>query len=93
MNAIIDIDSHFEPGSDWLLPYPDLARRLPSPDPGFLAVDAIVGDLLRGVPPEQRPPRHELMPPGAAILFGKEKADEKARRAEFEGKNQHQVAD
>ena len=26
---IIDIDSHFEPGSDWLEPYPDLARRLP----------------------------------------------------------------
>lgn len=93
MTAIIDIDAHFEPGSDWLLPYPELAKRLPPPDPGFLAVDAIVGDLLRGVPMEKRPPMQELMPPGAAILFGKEKADEKARRVEFEGKNQHQVAD
>ena len=34
----------------------------------------------------------ELMPPGAAILFGKEKAEEKVRRAEFEGKNQHEIA-
>lgn len=91
--TIIDIDAHFEPGSDWLDPFPELAKKLPPPDPGFLAVDAIVGDLLRGVPVEQRPPMSELMPPGAAILFGKEKADEKTRRSEFEGKHQHQVAD
>ncbi|MFO0689066.1 MAG: amidohydrolase family protein [Myxococcota bacterium] len=93
MTAIIDIDAHFEPGSDWLAPYPDLAKRLPPPDPAFLAVDAIVGDLLRGVPADRRPPMSELVPPGAAILFGKEKAEEKERRAEFEGKHQHQVAD
>jgi predicted TIM-barrel fold metal-dependent hydrolase len=92
MSAIIDIDSHFEPGEDWLEPYPKLAARLPKLHPGLLAVDAIVGDLLRGVPEERRPPLADLMPPGAATLFGEEKAGEKARRSEFEGKNQFQVA-
>ena len=29
MTAIIDIDAHFEPGDDWLEPYPQLAKRLP----------------------------------------------------------------
>ena len=65
MTAIIDIDAHFEPGSDWLAPYPDLAKRLPPPDPAFLAVDAIVGDLLRGVPADRRPSMADLVPPGA----------------------------
>lgn len=92
MTAIIDIDSHFEPGEDWLEPYPKLAKRLPKLNPGLLAVDAIVGDLLRGVPVEKRPPLAELMPPGGATLFGEEKAGEKARRVEFEGRNQFQVA-
>ncbi|MEZ4217544.1 MAG: amidohydrolase family protein [Myxococcota bacterium] len=89
---IIDIDAHFEPGSDWLESYPELARRLPPLNPGALAVDAIVGDLLRGVPEAERPPFEELVPPGAAILYGKEKAQEAERRAEFEGRNQFQVA-
>lgn len=89
---IIDIDSHFEPGGEWLAAYPELARRLPTLNPGALAVDAIVGDLLRGVPESQRPPFEDLVPPGAAILYGKEKAQEAERRAEFEGKNQFQVA-
>lgn len=92
MTAIIDIDSHFEPGGDWLEPYPELAKRLPKLNPGLLAVDGIVGDLLRGVPMAKRPPLEELMPPGLLTLFGEEKAGEKARRAEFEGKNQFQVA-
>ena len=34
----------------------------------------------------------DLYPPGMLTLFGEEKAGEKARRAEFEGKNQFQVA-
>ncbi len=92
MTAIIDIDSHFEPGEDWLAPYPKLAARLPRLNPGLLAVDAIVGDLLRGVPAAERPPMRDLYPPGLATLYGEEKAGEKARRAEFEGKNQFQVA-
>src|SRR5215831_8465005 len=89
---IIDIDSHFEPGSDWLEPYPRLAKRLPQLDPALLAVHTIVGDLLRDVPEALRPPLAELLPPGLLTLFGAEKAGEEARRAELEGKNQFQVA-
>ncbi|MFK7898993.1 MAG: amidohydrolase family protein, partial [Myxococcota bacterium] len=89
---IIDIDAHFEPGADWLEPYPKLAAKLPRLDPSLLAVDAIVGDLLRGVPEAERPPLSELLPPGLLTLFGQEKEAEADRRAEFEGKAQFQVA-
>ncbi|HXK22592.1 MAG TPA: amidohydrolase family protein [Myxococcota bacterium] len=92
MQAIIDIDSHFEPGGDWLAPYPELAAKLPKLDPSMLAVDAIVGDLLRDVPESQRPPVSELLPPGLLTLFGNEKLAEAERRKEFEGRNQFQVA-
>ncbi len=92
MAIVIDVDSHFEPGRDWLDPYPELAARLPRLDPALLAVDAIVGDLLHGVPEAERPPLAELVPPGADLLFGREKADEASRRAEFVGKSQFQVA-
>lgn len=90
--TVVDVDAHFEPGHDWLQAYPDLARRLPELNAGLLAVNTIAGDLLRGVPKEQWPPMAELMPPGLATLFAQEKADEKGRRAEFEGKNQFQEA-
>jgi len=89
---IIDIDSHFEPGADWLEPYPDLAKRLPRVDPALLAVHTIVGDVLRDVPHAERPPVAELLPPGLLTLFGEEKAGEAARRAEFAGKQQFQKA-
>jgi predicted TIM-barrel fold metal-dependent hydrolase len=92
MPAIIDVDAHFEPGADWLEPYPELAARLPRLDPGLLAVETIVGDLLRDVPLEERPPLAELLPPGLLTLFGDEKRAEAERRKEFEGKNQFQVA-
>lgn len=92
MRTIIDIDAHFEPGADWLDPYPELAAKLPKLDPGLLAVDTIVGDLLRDVPKAQRPPLEELKPPGLRTLFGQEKAAEAERRAGFAGKNQFQVA-
>ena len=92
MATVIDIDSHFEPGDDWLKPYPKLAARLPKLNPALLAVDTICGDLLHNVPEEARPPLESLYPPGLAILFGQEKADEAERRAEFEGKNQFEVA-
>jgi uncharacterized protein len=92
MTAIIDIDSHFEPGGDWLEPYPSLAARLPKIDPALLAVDAIVGDLLHDVPASRRPPVAELLPPGLLTLFGQEKLAEAERRKEFEGKCQFQVA-
>src|SRR5436190_11152295 len=89
---IIDVDSHFEPGSDWLAAYPDLAKRLPRVDPALLAVHTIVGDLLRDVPEAERPPLAELLPPGLLTLFGREKEQEAERRAEFAGKDQFQVA-
>ncbi len=92
MAAIIDIDSHFEPGDDWLAPYPKLAARLPKLDAALLAVDAIVGDLLHDVPEAERPPVAELLPPGLLTLFGNEKLAEADLRKEFEGKNQFQVA-
>lgn len=92
MTAIIDIDAHFEPGDDWLEPYPKLRDRLPPPSAATLAVDAIVGDLLRGVPKDQWPPIEDLVPPGMATLYADEKKGERDRRAEFEGKNQFQVA-
>lgn len=92
MTAIIDVDAHFEPGGDWLEPYPELAARLPKLDPARLAVNTIVGDLLHDVPPEQRPPLQELLPPGLLTLFGDEKKEEALRRKEFEGRNQFQVA-
>jgi predicted TIM-barrel fold metal-dependent hydrolase len=92
VTPIIDIDSHFEPGGDWLKPYPKLAAKLPKLDPALLAVDSIVGDLLRDVPAAQRPPLAELLPPGLLTLFGNEKLAEAERRAEFEGRNQFQIA-
>ena len=92
MQPVIDVDAHFEPGSDWLDPYPELRARLPKLDPARLAVHTIVGDLLADVPESRRPPMAELLPPGLLTLFGREKEGEAARRAEFEGKNQFQVA-
>ena len=89
---VIDVDAHFEPGDDWLAPYPDLKARLPVVNPGKLAVDSICGDLLHDVPEDKRPPMEELVPPGAAILFGQEKAEEAERRKAFEGRNQMQTA-
>ncbi len=90
--TVIDIDAHFEPGNDWLHPFPELARRLPVLDPGLIAVDSIIGDLLRDVPSAERPPLSELLPPGLSTLYGLEKAGESVRRAEFEGKHQFEVA-
>lgn len=92
MSIVFDVDAHFEPGADWLEPYPKLAARLPRLDPSVLAVDAIVGDLLHFVPEQERPPMEDLVPPGAAMLFGREKEGEQSRRREFEGKSQFQVA-
>lgn len=90
--VVIDIDSHFEPGEEWLNQYPELAARLPKLDPAELAIDAYVGDLLRDVPKDQWPPREDLLPPGLLQLFGNEKQDEATRRAEFEGKTMYEVA-
>ena len=92
MTLVIDVDAHFEPGPEWLANYPDLAKRLPQLDGGALAVKVICGDLVRSIPDDRRPSMAELTPPGLLTLFAQEKKDEKDRRAEFEGKNQMEVA-
>jgi len=92
MLRTIDVDAHFEPGAEWLDPYPDLAKRLPRLDPGALAVQTICGDLVESMPAAARPSYAELSPPGLLALFAQEKLDEKDRRTEFEGKDQFQVA-
>lgn len=90
---ILDIDSHFEPGDDWLDEYPSLKAKLPDVPKTTALVEGVMGDLLRDVPEGERPPMEELIPPGAGFLLGQEQLDESKRRAEFEGKNQHEVAD
>ena len=92
MSLIIDVDAHFEPGEDWLAKLPDLAKRLPKLDSGELAIKVICGDLIDSMPAHLRPSAAELTPPGLLTLFAKEKAGEKDRRSEFEGKNQMEVA-
>jgi len=92
MSLVIDVDAHFEPGQDWLAKYPDLAARLPKLQGGALAVKVICGDLVDSIPEERRPSLEELSPPGLLTLFAQEKAGEKERRAEFEGRNQMEVA-
>jgi len=83
MGVVIDVDAHFEPGNDWLIPYPALAAKLPKIDMTHLVTDSIVGDLLRDAPEARRPPLESLMPPGVHILFGEEKSNEKRRREEL----------
>ena len=81
--TVIDVDAHFEPGDDWLDPYPDLAKRLPKLDPG-----AARGrrdrrrPAARRRPPAQRPPFDAAGAAGLAVLFGQEKTARKraARR-------------
>jgi len=90
--TVIDVDAHFEPGDEWLLPYPDLAKRLPKLDPGALAVHAIVGDLLRDVPAAARPPFEQLVPPVSPSCTGRKKSSRRSVAPKFEGKNQFQVA-
>ena len=85
MSLVIDVDAHFEPGADWLSPYPDLAKRLPKLDPGALAVKVICGDLIDSMPADRRPPSAELTPPGLLTLFAQEKAEEKAKVSEPHG--------
>jgi predicted TIM-barrel fold metal-dependent hydrolase len=92
MSVVIDVDSHFEPGDDWLIPYPELAAKIPKIDMTKIATESIVGELFRDVPDAERPPLESLMPPGIHIMFGQEKADEKRRREEMGGCEQLPVA-
>jgi predicted TIM-barrel fold metal-dependent hydrolase len=83
MSVVIDVDAHFEPGNDWLIPYPELAAKLPKIDMTHVATDSIVGDLLLDAPTAQRPSLESLMPPGVQLMFGQEKLDERRRRDEL----------
>jgi len=68
--AIIDVDTHFEPGRGWLDDRPDLAARLPEYSVADATMQAQVGELLAGVPEDQRPPRADLLPPKLAAILG-----------------------
>jgi uncharacterized protein len=72
---IVDIDTHFEPGRAWLDAHPALAERLPRFSVADSTVQAQVGDLLARVPPEQRPPEADLLPPGIAAILGEVEVD------------------
>ena len=73
--AVIDIDTHFEPGRQWLADYPKLAERLPEYSVAEATMRAQVGDLLARVPPEDRPPTEALLPPGLAAILGQVKVE------------------
>ena len=76
MEGAIDIDAHFEPGEGWLDEFPTLKAKLPPLPRETALIEGVLGDLLRGVPADQRPGIDELLPPGAAYLFGEEKMGE-----------------
>jgi predicted TIM-barrel fold metal-dependent hydrolase len=86
---IVDIDTHFEPGRSWLDEHPVLAERLPRFSVAESTVAAQVGDLLARVPPEQRPPESELLPPGIAAILGEVKVEGYG----FEGSAMHTPGD
>ena len=43
---IFDIDAHFEPGNDWLDPYPALRAKLPKFHPAITAVEGVADQEL-----------------------------------------------
>ena len=73
--AVIDVDTHFEPGRSWLDDHPRLAARLPEYSVAGATVEAMVGDLFADVPEDERPPRDVLLPPQIAAILGEEKVD------------------
>ena len=87
--AIIDIDTHFEPGRSWLAEHPSLAARLPEYSVADATVRAQVGDLLERIPVDERPPRDVLLPPGLAAILGEVKVEGYG----FDGAAMHTPAD
>jgi predicted TIM-barrel fold metal-dependent hydrolase len=87
--AIIDVDTHFEPGREWLAEYPHLAARLPEYSVADSTVQAMVGDLLADIPEAQHPSREMLLPPRIAAILGEEKIEGYG----FEGSAMHTPAD
>ncbi|MCU1486013.1 MAG: hypothetical protein JWN67_2759 [Actinomycetia bacterium] len=72
---IVDVDTHFEPGSAWLADRPDLAERIPPFDTAEVTARIVTGDVLEAVPLDQRPPLEDLMPPGIKAIIGAEPAE------------------
>ncbi|MDQ1431109.1 MAG: hypothetical protein QOF40_1711, partial [Actinomycetota bacterium] len=88
--AVIDVDSHFEPGPAWLDEYPDLRDRLPEFDTAEVTTKIVAGDILGNVPREDWPSWEELLPPGiAAIAGGEDRPDDYG----YEGSSMHGTAD
>ena len=73
--TVIDIDTHFEPGREWLAEHPKLADRLPTYSVAEATMRAQVGDLLSLVPVDERPPTEALVPPGIAAILGQVKVE------------------
>jgi len=81
--AVIDVDAHFEPASDWLDAFPALKRRLPEllpqHDPRFRMNSAemfayfVSDDLLRHVPVDRRMPIERLVTPAMQVMFDPER--------------------
>ena len=87
---IVDVDTHFEPGPAWLDDYPALSERLPERfSVAESTVRAQVGDLLRLVPEQQRPPIEQLVPPGIAAILGEAEVEGYG----FEGSAMHTPGD
>jgi predicted TIM-barrel fold metal-dependent hydrolase len=87
--AVIDIDTHFEPGRSWLAERPALAARLPEYSTAIATMRAQVGDILDRVPEAERPPVEQLLPPGLAAILGQVKVDGYG----FDGSAMHTPAD
>ena len=88
--AVIDVDSHFEPGPAWLDEYPDLRDRLPEFDTAEVTTKIVAGDILGNVPRGDWPSWEQLLPPGiAAIAGGEDRPDDYG----YEGSSMHGAAD
>lgn len=93
--TVIDIDSHFEPASDWLDEFPalkaELPERLPTDDPRFLMRSPemfawfVSDDLLRGVPAQKRMPIERIVTPGMRYLYD----PDRDRSLFYPGADQH----
>jgi predicted TIM-barrel fold metal-dependent hydrolase len=83
---VIDIDSHFEPATDWLDEFPalkaELPERFPTDDPRFTVKSPemfaffVSDDLLRGVPIERRMSIDRIVTPGMRALYDPDRGPE-----------------
>ncbi len=77
--TVVDVDSHFEPGHDWLDEFPALERKLPvrfpTDDPRFEMATPemfawfVSDDLLRAVPRDRRMPMERIVTAGMRALY------------------------